>query len=290
MKTEDFSDYLSARYETLVALTDWGWAVFPVSWGKKTPATANGFNDASNNLAEVMKRFDGRRLNIGISTGASGLVVIDVDGATGLRSLSEMTASNRIPETFTVATRAGTHIYFQAPPDIEIRCSAGQIAPGIDIRGAGGYVVAATSFVDADKKGPAGHYRITSSCPVAPLPHWLRARILATQQHAERRPAGQTTERITKPETPRNVALLHEQLRFISANCSYEQYRIIIWAILSTNWSCAEQLALEWSKSAPDRFDEQTFHALVRHFDPTREDCPSLGSIYFAARQGGWSG
>jgi hypothetical protein len=93
-----------------------------------------------------------------------------------------------------------------------------------------------------------------------------------------------------RPETPRAVATLKEQLQFISANCDYGVYIQVVWAILSTGWSCAEDVALQWSKTAPLRFDQNCFDNLVRSFDPGKAKCPTLGSIYHHARSGGWCG
>ena len=93
-----------------------------------------------------------------------------------------------------------------------------------------------------------------------------------------------------RPETPRAVATLKEKLEFISADCHYETYRQVVWAILSTLWSCAEDIAREWSKTAPLRFDQNCFDNLVRSFDPGKAKCPTLGSIYHHARSGGWCG
>ena len=103
-------------------------------------------------------------------------------------------------------------------------------------------------------------------------------------------PSSQNLSFPPRPETPRAVATLTEQLKFISADCHYETYRQVVWAILSTLWSCAEDTALEWSKTAPLRFDQNCFDNLVRSFDPSKAKCPTLGSIYHHARSGGWCG
>lgn len=92
------------------------------------------------------------------------------------------------------------------------------------------------------------------------------------------------------PETPRAVATLKQQLEFISADCDYGVYIQVVWAILSTGWSCAENVALQWSKTAPHRFEQQLFDDLVRHFNPGHPKCPTRGSIYHHARLGGWRG
>jgi len=267
-----------------------GWHTFPLVPGMKIPATPRGHLDATNDRYTVARWFADPKCNIGISTGASGLLVIDIDGRNALSIFEEMAGDAGLPHTYRVKTRSehGQHFYFRSPHHFEVKSSAGLLGPGIDVRAAGGYVVAPPSFVTADRKGPSGTYEVMIDAPVAELPYWLGERLHGLQHPAKE--ARVNIGKICRPETPRHVALLRTQLTFISADCGYERYRSIIWAILSSGWSCAEQLALEWSKSAPDRFDELTFHALVRYFDPTRPNCPSLGSIYFAARQEGWDG
>ncbi|WP_225832879.1 bifunctional DNA primase/polymerase [Streptomyces sp. NK08204] len=47
-----------------------------------------------------------------------------------------------IPETVVVLTPSGgRHLWLTGPPDVVVLNSAGRLAPGIDIRGAGGYLV-----------------------------------------------------------------------------------------------------------------------------------------------------
>ena len=176
-------------HETIRTLCDWGWHVFPLAPGKKTPITENGFKDATSDVTTALARFSHGRLNIGIATGPSDLVVADGDGEAGNVWLANAHDTYGIPPTFTVRTRAGGfHYYFKASEGIEIKCSASRIALGIDIRAEGGYVVGPTSWVDADKKGPAGWYRVIDDSPVAPLPEWLLHLLLASQARPTRAP------------------------------------------------------------------------------------------------------
>ena len=92
------------------------------------------------------------------------------------------------------------------------------------------------------------------------------------------------------PETPAEVARLLDKLSYISADCSYEQYRNVVWAILGTGWSCAEDLARDWCESAPDRFEGDDFLNVVKSFDPSRDSRPTMGTVFHLARQGGWRG
>ena len=112
----------------------------------------------------------------------------------------------------------------------------------------------------------------------------IRRKLLREEQ---RRNGGFAPER---PETPRQVATIRDALRYISADCHYDQWRNIVWAILSTQWDCATALAEEWSRTAPERFQDTTFEALLCSYDPAREPRITAGTIHFYARKGGWNG
>ncbi len=88
------------------------------------------------------------RYSIGLRTGRQPcgrfLVVVDVDGP---RSLLEPLEAEHgaFPPTLTARTgRGGLHLFYRARPGIEVPNRAG-IVPNVDIRGAGGQVVAAPS-------------------------------------------------------------------------------------------------------------------------------------------------
>jgi hypothetical protein len=112
----------------------------------KHPATPNGVKDASCDEATVRQWFgNGGDYNIGIATGsASGLVVLDIDPRHGGE---ESIRQFDIPQTVEVITGSGgRHYYFALPDGIEIRNSAGKLAPGLDVRGHNGYIVAPPSM------------------------------------------------------------------------------------------------------------------------------------------------
>lgn len=117
-----------------------GWQCFPCRADKR-PATPNGFYAATRNPAELNALF--RRYRgplVGIRTGgASDLAVLDLDTGKGAAT---WWLSNRplLPRTWTVRTRSGgLHLYFRHRPGL--RCSASIIAPGVDVRADGGYVI-----------------------------------------------------------------------------------------------------------------------------------------------------
>lgn len=88
-------------------------------------------------------------------------------------------------------------------------------------------------------------------------------------------------------ETPENIARVKSALAMVSADCSYERWRNAIWALKSTGWACAPQLAREWSESAPKRFDEGAFNKIMAS-DGERPDGIGIGTLFYLARQAGW--
>lgn len=143
-----------------------GWPVLPLRAGQKVPLTDHGFKDASADPDQLCRWWERwPQANLGISTGEAGLLVIDVDSHHGA-DLEAWINGRPWPETFTVETgRGGRHFYF-AQPSIPLRCTAGVLAPHIDTRGVGGYVVAAPSTTSAP-------YTVVHDLPVATLPDWI---------------------------------------------------------------------------------------------------------------------
>jgi hypothetical protein len=147
-------------------------AVFPCCPKTKRPLTARGFKDATTDSAVITAWFKNPDAMIGLPTGArTGLVVVDIDGDAGFESLRDLEHRHgALPNTASVETpRGGSHLYFRHP-GVEVRCSASTIAPSVDIRGDGGYVISPPSKT-ADGRG----YVVDEECDVADLPAWLLA-------------------------------------------------------------------------------------------------------------------
>ena len=92
----------------------------------------------------------------------------------------------------------------------------------------------------------------------------------------------------TTPETPRAVCRLQHALSFVSADCSYDQWLVVLWSIFSTGWNCAQEIAYEWSTSAPHRFNEDEFFFKCDEFDPDHPSQLSVGTVFYLAKAGGW--
>jgi hypothetical protein len=160
-----------------------GKPVLPVS-ERKQPLTRHGLLDASTDpwaISEWWRRWP--TANVAIRTGApSGLVVLDADAGQGADALHELERRHgQLPTTTSVATpRGGAHYYFRHPGE-EIKTTAGVIAPGVDIRGDGGYVLVPPSAGASGRR-----YDWDETAPPAPMPGWLVAATKATATAAQK--------------------------------------------------------------------------------------------------------
>lgn len=122
-----------------------GVPVFPCEPGGKRPLTPNGFWEATTDEGVVRRWWGGwPSANVGVPTGeASGLLVLDVDAGDGLDSIVDLALRRgEPPRTARARTGGGgEHLYFAFSADEEVRNSQGYLGPGLDVRGAGGYVI-----------------------------------------------------------------------------------------------------------------------------------------------------
>lgn len=128
-----------------------GWAVFPCAPRDKRPATKHGCKDATTD-PETIRAWWGENpeYNVAIATGEpSKLVVIDVDVSDekeGDRHIVELVRENGpIDYVAHCETGTGGAHYYLPHPGHRVPNSASRLAPGIDVRGEGGYVIAPPS-------------------------------------------------------------------------------------------------------------------------------------------------
>ena len=149
-----------------------GWPVFPLKPREKVPATAHGVKDATTDEATIRRWWaKWPDANVGYATG-NGVAVVDIDNLGSWTDLLEE-AQVPVPDTSRVETSRGWQLYFRT--DAAIRNSAGTLKPGLDVRGAGGYVVLPPSV------HPSGHvYRWGRNGTPDEIPSWLLERLTAT--------------------------------------------------------------------------------------------------------------
>lgn len=156
-----------------------GWSVIPVRAGAKRPIVRwEPFQNRLPTREEVEGWF--RRwpdANLGIVTGAvSGLVVLDVDPRHGGEdSLSRLEEQHEaLPETVEAMTGGGgRHLYFAHPGGSVPNKVA--LAPGIDLRGDGGLVVAPPSLHPSGKRYVWEVSHHPDDIAPVPVPPWLVA-------------------------------------------------------------------------------------------------------------------
>jgi hypothetical protein len=146
----------------VLQLASVGFPVFPCGPDKK-PWCKGGFYAASTDLAALEALWRGKgNAYVGMPCGAvSGIDILDVDPKhDGMTWWERHRAS--IPETRIHQTRSGgLHILFRAYP--AMRNSQSIIAPGVDTRGVGGYMI----------YWPAHGCEVISTAPIVPWPAWL---------------------------------------------------------------------------------------------------------------------
>ena len=146
-----------------------GWPVFPTNI-RKIPCTSHGHLDAVDDpekARSLFRSFPNAAL-IAIATGKrSGIAAVDIDpdAIAWFRSIIVRFPETRIDET----PRGGYHLYYICP-DPPVRCSAGKIHKGCDIRGEGGSIIVA----------PSPGYVTVHDAPIAPFPTWITRRLNRT--------------------------------------------------------------------------------------------------------------
>ncbi|UNO40713.1 bifunctional DNA primase/polymerase [Streptomyces sp. MST-110588] len=209
-----------------------GWHVFPLIPGAKRPAIRDWETRATTDQERITRCWTHAPYNVGIATGPSGLIVVDLDtpkgpddtppaewaapGVTdGVDVLALLCERHRQPfpaDTYTVRTwSGGTHLYFAAPEGEPLRNTAGDSARGlgwkVDTRAVGGLVVGAGSTFAGEA------YTVAHNAPVAPLPGWL-AELLRPAPLPPQRP-------VTVPLTARD-----RRGRFLNAAVNGELARV----------------------------------------------------------------
>ncbi|MBK9156757.1 MAG: AAA family ATPase [Micropruina sp.] len=138
-----------------------GFRVFPITPGDKVPPKGLAWKDEATTDAAKIRSWWAFEPNYNYAVAAGGgTLIVDVDaGKNGFAALLDLD----IPDTLTVKTPGGgMHLYLHGP---DVQNSVDRIAPGIDIRSAGGYVVGPGSvFADpGGKKGYTGTYHVADS-------------------------------------------------------------------------------------------------------------------------------
>jgi hypothetical protein len=125
----------------------------------KRPATEHGFHDAITDAERITAWWTSNPDHL-VGIPSAGLLVVDLDDRPGRPPAWEAWIELAEPHGWSVldsegdsavhmvaTPSGGVHIYHQQPVGAGVRNSAGKLAPGIDVRGDGGYVIAPGSVL-----------------------------------------------------------------------------------------------------------------------------------------------
>lgn len=166
-----------------------GWQVFPLRPRTKEPFAGIGVYNATTDTDQVMDWWARwPSANIGLHCGGSGLLALDLDsykdtfGGNGFLARSD-------EETITNLTGSGgTHLVYSMPADRKYTNATGNLPPGIDVRGHGGYIVVPPSIHPNGKQYQwEGGY---GPQDIAPLPLPLALLRILEEARATQRVAG----------------------------------------------------------------------------------------------------
>ncbi len=152
--------------------------VFPCHPKGKIPLTEHGLKDATRDPA-IIQAWWARwpDANIGVAMG-SGLFALDIDvtnGTDGYKTLAHLESMRGpLPVTPRQHTPSGgAHLLFKLPEGVVIPNSAGKLGPGLDTRGAGGYIVVAPSLGPDGKRYRWEPAAKLGAVEIATAPQWL---------------------------------------------------------------------------------------------------------------------
>ena len=155
-----------------VRYAELGHPVFPCAPGRKTPITRRGFKDATTDIKQI-EAWWREHPNANVAMSTAGLLVIDVDGAENpwpgdpvkLQDLAQCPVSH--------TPRGGHHHIFRQPVGKSWNCTAGKIAPMVDTRANGGYIVLPPSVVDGKQYRWAEASALLGPQELPEPPEWL---------------------------------------------------------------------------------------------------------------------
>lgn len=168
------------------AYVEHGWSLIPVEAGGKRPVGSWSRAQAERATPAEVDAWVEEELNLGVVTGSlSGVVVIDCDTEDAIHAVARL----GMPITPTATSGRGRHYFVKHHPGI--RNSAGRIAPNVDIRGEGGFVVIPPSTHPSGREyawvGGLG----LEDVGLAEPPAWL---LRASETHQKGREDGDWTE------------------------------------------------------------------------------------------------
>lgn len=261
-----------------------GFSVFPC-YKDKTPATKNGFKDATIEEEQIKRWFFDDTYYVAIATGnmSNGLVVFDIDvNKDGdSRTVEEKidiieSEYGLLNRTVEVETKSGGHhlYYFDQNTEISSKAKVLEKTLNVDIRANGGYVIAPDdeSYFLYDSED----YLLDKS-KIAIIPAWLKTK-LSEKQSA---PIAQTAL-ISLSDIDLNM--FRSALAYIPSD-DRDLWIRVGHALKNLNAVQAQGLFIEWSMMS-DKYDPQDTMRVWKSLKPNEL---TEASVFYIAGQYGWA-
>jgi hypothetical protein len=272
----------------LAYATERRWLVFPAPVGKKRSHKSkkrSGTNWGATRDPDQIRK-DWKRwpnANIGIPTGVeNGIFVVDIDtlvghGVDGIASLKELEATHgKLPDTLMAMSPSGSiHYYFKHPGSgTTIKKSTSEIAPGIDIVGDNGMVIAPPST------RTDGVYRWLNDLPIGDAPAWLLELIIERPR--------QQQARLPSNLPPPDIEELREALRIIpNPDLGWKAWNRVAMAIYAATDGGDDgfELFCEWSRKSSKHTDEGAHRKWYHELESTPPEEIGVGTLFWLASE-----
>jgi hypothetical protein len=216
-------------------------------------------------------------LNIGVICGTD-VVVLDIDPRHGgNETLAALIAENEpLPRTWLVATGGGGHHYYFAPPHAPYASAFRYKDKGVELKGAGGYVVGPTSL---HVSGEYYEWLVSPyDCELAPLPDWVGSVCKPVHREGKRNAQGGETE-----PTEYTLDEVVQAVAHLDPNMSYMDWVTVGMGIHSAGLEFS--VWDEWSSKGSTYPGSR---ALAKKWNSFHGNGLGVGTLIHMAREAGW--
>jgi Bifunctional DNA primase/polymerase, N-terminal/Primase C terminal 2 (PriCT-2) len=230
--------------------------------------------------------------NVAIATGGDGPEVPDFDVKDGgLETLKHLEGDGDLGDPLVVDTGGGgKHLFYASSGRLKTKTS---VLPGVDTRGAGGYVVAPPSRhrskkryeFDLDAYGEGGGDEVEDLRQPGPMPDWLLDRLVPTND----RVAEGGLRGARAGAAAESFVVVKAALKFVGYD-PRENWLAVGMGIHHDLGEDGRPIWDEWSEQS-DKFNADDQQQTWESFGKSAHSSPvTLGTVFHMARAGGYTG
>ncbi|MFH1865470.1 MAG: bifunctional DNA primase/polymerase [Candidatus Eisenbacteria bacterium] len=165
---------MSTLQDAAIRYAELGYPVFPCVPGGKLPLTRHGFRDATRSTSTIEAWWD-RYPEANVAIPTAGLLVVDVDGPDNPWPGDPEDVLDLQRGAVSLTPRGGEHYIFREPAGKSWGNTVGKIAPHVDTRADGGYILVPPSVVGGKPYRWSGPSELTAPAQLSEPPAWLES-------------------------------------------------------------------------------------------------------------------